>query len=133
MLIEEAIYGELSTDSGVTALAGTRGYPQVVPQDATLPAWAYQRISGERILAHDGVTGLARGRFQISCVASSYSGAKALAAAIRGCLDGYNGILGGVSGVDVHQARIENEYDGYGLATGQQTVRLDVNILYTEV
>ena len=130
MNLEEGIYTELSTDSGVTAIAGTRGYPLVIPQDASLPAWAYQRISGPRVLAHDGPTGLAQARVQFTCTAGSYDEAKSLANAIRGALDGFKGMLGG--GVFVGYAHVENEIDGYQSASSLVTVRLDVNFLYKE-
>lgn len=132
MLIEEALYGELSTDSGVAALASTRGYPLVIPQDATLPAWAYQRIYGPRVLTHEGPSGLAKARIQITAIAATYDGAKDLAAAIRAALDGFAGMLGGTGGVAVKYCHVDNEFDGFGQVTGIETVRLDVDFLYVE-
>ncbi len=132
MNIEEALYYHLSHDAGVIILAGARGYPQVIPQDASLPAWAYQRISGPRLLAHDGPTGLASPRFQITCTGNTYGEAKNLCNAIRVALDGFRGLMGGAGGVQVESVGVENEIDGYNQATGKQTVRLDLLIWHKE-
>ncbi len=132
MIIEEALAYHLLNDAVVSALAGDRGYPQVIPQEAALPAWAYQRISGPRLLAHDGPTGLASPRFQITCTGNTYGEAKGLCNAIRVALDGYKGLMGGASGVQVESAGVENEIDGYNQATGKQTVRLDLLIWHKE-
>ncbi len=47
--IEEAIVSKLMSESAITALIGQRLYPQVVPQDVTLPAIAYQRIDSNPV------------------------------------------------------------------------------------
>jgi hypothetical protein len=132
--IEEAIYAHLITDAGVSALASTRIYPQTIPQDIDLPAIAYQRISGPRISAHDGPTGLARARMQLTCQASTYTAAKGLAMAARRALDGYAGIVTttGNDTVEIEAAFLANEWDGYEVVTGQSTVRVDFMILYAE-
>ena len=58
MAIEAGLYAHLVGSAGVTALVATRVYPLLVPQDATLPAIAYQRISGPRDHTHDGPSGV---------------------------------------------------------------------------
>lgn len=133
MIIEEALYYHLVNDEGVYGLAGTRGYPLSIPQDIALPAWAYQRVSGERETAHDGALGMASGRWQITCQAESYDGAKSLAEAIRLCLDGFAGWMGQAPGLRVFGGKIESEIDGYGMTSGIYTVRLDVSMFYKEI
>jgi len=132
MTIEEALYAHLVADSGVAAQIGNRLYPLVIPQDAALPAAAYQRISGPRVLAHDGTLGLADARMQFTSHAETYSDAKALARAIRESVDGYRGVMGGAGGVMVQGCSVENETDSYGPAGEVRTVRLDVFVLYSE-
>lgn len=129
MLIEEALFSYLSTNAGVSALVSTRIYPMTIPQDKALPAVAYQRVGGLRVLAHDNSAKLAGGRWQFTCQAESYDTAKDVAAAIRAALHGYRGLMGGVSGVQVDGAQAVSEIDGYGMASTVFTVRLDVELL----
>jgi len=131
--IEEGLYARLSGTAGVTALVSTRIYPMAIPQDITLPAIAYQRISGLRIPEHDGPSGLATGRVQFTCQGTSYSSAKAVATAVRAALDCYSGaITVGAGSVTVESCFLQNEYDGFELETESRTVRLDFLIMYKE-
>ena len=134
MELEEAIYGQLVGDATVFALTGTRIYPMVIPQDVALPAIAYQRISGARALAHDGEVGFADARMQFTCQGSSYNSAKDLARAVRLCLAGFNGVMGGGTGqgVRVQGVRTENEMDGWGMTANGYTVRMDMVFWYLE-
>ena len=132
MVIEEALYAFLAATAGVTALVSTRIYPQVIPQDAVLPAIAYQRISGPRVHSQSGASGLAYPRFQFTCQAATYSAARQVANAVRAALDGYRGTMGGAGGVSVGAAFVANEIDGYSEESGEHTVRLDVVIYHAE-
>lgn len=134
MEIEAALYAELAADSSVSALVSSRIYPVLIPQDVDMPAIAYQRISGPRDYSHQGA-GLVSARFQITCQATSYSGAKSLAAAVRDALSGFSGTMGaggGGGGVKVQGAFVDNDLDGYGATAQEWTVRLDVIIQHTE-
>jgi hypothetical protein len=132
--IEEAIYSHLIADAGVSALVSTRVYPLTIPQDIALPAIAYQRISGPRISAHDGPTGLARARIQVTCQASTYTAAKGLAMEVRQALDAFRGSVTteGDELVEVEASFLANEWDGYETVTGQSTIRVDFMLLYKE-
>lgn len=124
--LEEAVYSRLNGNAGVSAIVGTRIYPEKIPQEATLPAVAYARISARRARSHSGPGGLARPRIQVTCVAASYSEAKALAAATRKALDGIG--VGGpvtVGGVEVHGSWLDTDADEYGDAEGLHSVRQD--------
>ena len=129
MAVEEALWSVVTGDDAVKALIGARLFPLVIPEDATLPAAAYQRISGPRMLAHDGPTGLAMGRFQFTATATTYAAAKGVIGAIRECLDGYQGT---VDGEEIEVAAVEGEYDGYGQIATYATVRLDTFVVYKE-
>jgi hypothetical protein len=126
--IEEAIYTELTTAAAVIAIAGTRGYPELIPETAAMPAWAYQTISANREPIHSGSSDLTEQVIQITCQAASYASAKALAGAIRARLHGFKGTL---SGVKVHRIVVDNDQDGLADEDGA-TVRLDVSVFYTE-
>ena len=129
MILEEGIVVRLMALPAVTALIGTRLYPNVVPEEATEPVAAYQRISNPRLNAHDGPTGWAKGRIQFTAQANTYLQAKAVAAAIAAAFDGFRGVMGTVA---VHGASAQNDQDGYNEATGRSTVRLDVLFFYKE-
>lgn len=131
MIIEEALISLLKDTAGVTAIAGTRGYPLQIPQDAALPAYAYQRISGPREATQEGASGFALARIQIGCQAETYAEAKALKEAIRLAVDGYQGTMGG--GVTVFGCYVENELDGMPGVNEARVVYIDVLIEYLDV
>ena len=128
MTLEEALVTKLNAESGVTALIGTRFYPNVIPAGATLTAAAYQRISTDPIIAHDGPTGLATARIQISVQAVKYADAKAAARAIRIALNGVNGTWGTV---EIQRSALDNENDTDELVDAS-VVRQDYQIMYKE-
>lgn len=47
MSAETVLYSTLSGASGVTALVSTRIYPDVAPQDGSLPAVTFERVATE--------------------------------------------------------------------------------------
>lgn len=106
MSIETEIRTRLVTAS--TPAAG-RIYPLVLPQNPTLPAVTFSRVSGLRVHNLGGVSGRARPRISISSWASTYAGVQALAAAIRASLNGFKGTLATIA-ADI---RIDNEIDLY--------------------
>ena len=127
--IEEAVYARTVGDAGVAALIGTRCYPLVVPQDAAMPAIAYQRISGAPERSHSGFSGVSETRFQFTCEANSYASAKAVAQALRRCWESFAGT---VSNIAIGGAFVENESDGYSEETPAPVVRMDVSIWHNE-
>lgn len=127
--LEEALYADLTVSaSAVVALSGTRGFPELIPETAALPAWAYQTISTNREPVHGGSSGLTEQVMQITCQATTYAGAKALAAAIRARLHGFKGTI---STVKIHRTVVDNDQDGLVGEDGA-TVRMDVSVFYTE-
>lgn len=99
----------LENDAGISALIGTRIYPQILPQDPTFPAITYSQTSGVRDrVIREGPSGRARPRITINCWGERYSQARALADAVRIALDGYRGIMGST---DVGGVRLDNEFD----------------------
>ena len=128
-LIESALHSHLTSDAAVSTIVGTRVYPLLIPQDASLPAIAYQRISALRVTAQDGPSNLARSRLQVTCVAESYSGVKALATAVRQALHGYKGT---VDGVTVGASFLETDVDQYADESGLYSVQMDFRIWYGE-
>jgi len=111
-VIEEALRTVGTADSTLTGLIGTRLYPMVIPRGAALPAVAYQRISTNResAMAQTAGAGLPWARFQFSCYDSTYSGAKAVANALKAAYNEYGAV---VSGVTIEAIHVDNESDIY--------------------
>lgn len=87
--IEKSVYVLLSDDACVIEAAGSRIYPMVVPQGASLPAITYQILSTVGISVMAGPTNLKERRLQINCWAETYAAAEALAHKIGRALNGY--------------------------------------------
>jgi hypothetical protein len=79
--IEEVIVNRLGADATVDALIDGRVHALVMPQNATLPCIVYQLVSGPDLEIAEYV----RPRIQLSCWASTYPQAVALANAARAC------------------------------------------------
>lgn len=110
IVIESAIRAALLADSTVAGLIGDRVYPLVLPQNPTLPAIVYQRIASPPDLSNDGPAGPLRTRLQLTLWASTWSGSRAIAAAVKAVLHGYSG---SADGQDVLLVAEANETDGY--------------------
>lgn len=128
MTAEEALDYLVRNDSTLNGLIGGRFYPLVIPQKAAMPACAYQRITTGRECTHDGPSGLAEPRIQITIQAATYTSAKTIASAMRQKLNGHNAKVSGVRTVIF----LENEYDGYNLETEIKTVRQDYRVMIYE-
>lgn len=133
MYIEAAIYYHLINDADVAALVGTRIYPNVIPQDASLPSLAYQVISRPGLMAHDGPSGLAWPRVQFTVQADDYDQVVDLTNKVRIALDGYSGLMGGPGGVTVEGAFVKDARDGHQFATERETRRLDAVVYHKEL
>jgi hypothetical protein len=133
-MIEEAFYELVTSDVTMSGLIGTRLYPNFIPQDATLPACAYQVISSPRAYTHQGQSEVAMVRMQVTITAASYNAAKGIGAALRGLLSGFCGTVGSGCDFEVYVFGIffDNEYDGYSLETNLTTVRQDYAIHFRE-
>lgn len=98
----KAVYALISADAGVTALVSTRIYPTVLPQDKTLPALVYQRISGVEPGQIDGQgRALVQGRIQVTALASEFGACAAILDAAREALLYQYGSIGGVEVVSI--------------------------------
>lgn len=113
----KAIYALLAADSAVAALASTRIYPTVLPQDKTVPALVYQRISGVEPGQIDALgAALVQSRIQITALATSFGECASLLDAAREAVLYQHGTIGGIAvasiirdidGVDQYDAELE--------------------------
>ncbi len=132
MFIEEALYSYLSGHAGLTNLVGTRIYPLVMPQNISLPAATFSKVSGPRVHAMQKDAGMAYPRFQVSCWGITYKSTKEVAAQVRAALQDFKGTMGGAGGVVVGGVFIQDENDLYEPGTHVYHVALDFIIWHDE-
>ena len=114
-------------------LAGTRVSPRRLPEGVTLPAVTYQMVTSPKVTTRDaGPASLAISLYQFTCYATTYAGARALAKQVRLALDGYQGTMGGASGVRVDGAYVSDERDGYTESLEMYQVQVDVMLQHAE-
>lgn len=119
--IDTDLYTVLKTVAGVS----NRVYPERFPQGATFPLLTYTRISTRFEQAITGALVASEPRFQIDCWATSFSAARALAAAVKAAVLAYAG-----SAVTLYATGMENESDAYDPDTGLYHPQLDVTFLH---
>jgi hypothetical protein len=129
MLIEEALKTLITTDSRFISVIGANLYPLIIPEDAKLPAIAFQEITSKFSIRHDGPGDLVTTQIQFTIEGDSYRSAKIAAKTVRSIIDGYRGI---VDGIKIGGIFCENEYDGYSENSELRTVRQDYQIEYSE-
>jgi hypothetical protein len=93
---EESLFSALTNDAGVSALVSARVYPMSLPQKPTYPAISYQVIADEEHPAMSVNVDTRTVRVQVSCWATSYSGVKSLANAVKSALDRRTGTTASV-------------------------------------
>ena len=129
MTLGEGLRYKLANTAGVTDLVSTRIWPLRIPQDADLPAIAYQQISGPREYSHGGAVGLCQARVQITIQGKSYRQAMAVAQQMRITLEAFSGTWDDLTVTSVFLA---NEYDGWAQTLGAAVVRQDYLIRFEE-
>jgi hypothetical protein len=91
-VIEQGIFSLLSTDSGVSSLAGTRIYPIELPEGATLPALVYKDVGGSSSPTLS-TSGAQRLRLELDAYGNSFADAANLRKAVITALNGFQGVL----------------------------------------
>jgi hypothetical protein len=98
MGIEAGIYSRLSGSTAITALVGTRVYPQVVPQGASYPNIRFAIITDEVVHGMSGPTTLRQASLQIDCYSqNSYSGSISIAEAVMNQLNTNSTTFGSIA------------------------------------
>lgn len=92
MDLGKVLYSRLSTETGVTAIAGDRIYPQVIPQETDRPALAYDFTINNPV---DGTAPILDASVLIGCWAKTNDDAHQLARAVQAALQDYNGQVPG--------------------------------------
>lgn len=129
MIFEEAMVAYLLENVDLALLISNRLHEDVLPQEPTLPAVVWQRISNLRFYSQSGPSGLARPRVQFACWSTTKLEAIRVANAVLAALDGFSGLM---STVEVGAAFNEGEGDYYDPVTGMRRVLLDFEIYHKE-
>lgn len=128
MSIETVMVARLVGYSGLSALVGSRIYPNVMPQNVDFPAISYRRVSTTRESAMGSDTGIARARFQVDSYAKNYDEVRPVAEKVRAALQRWRNS----SGTVVQDSFIIGETDSYEHETQVHRVSQDFEVIYVE-
>ena len=92
----KAIYSILTSTSAVSAIVGTRVYPQIAAQEAAFPFVVYVLQNVDPSDTKSGVSTLDEVRYDIVVASENYAQASDLTGKIRTALDRYTGTVAGV-------------------------------------
>lgn len=87
MTLGEMIFARLTTQAATAGLIGNRCYPQILPQEPTLPAVTYD-VRGAPTA--EGQMNLAQVAVQINGWAVTYAVANQVSDAVKAALEGYS-------------------------------------------
>lgn len=101
-MIEQGIFEELRDDLAVAALVAGRVFPVQIPQSrgddkSATPCVVFTLISEARALTVCDPVSSVGGTYQIDSISKSYFEAKAIAQAVRLCLNSFTGQMGGTT------------------------------------
>ena len=88
MSAESTLYGILSTAAGVTALVGTRIYPDLIPEEKATPYIGYERVSTDPIGTLENTILSEKIGLMVACWADTRIAAEQLADAVRTAMIG---------------------------------------------
>jgi hypothetical protein len=106
MELEEAFTAYLKAQSNLIALISTRLYPEELPQNTTLPAVSYIKISDIKDHMLSGQSTLESPMFQFTAFALTKATARSVGNQIKTALQDYVGTMGGIV---IQHIRLENE------------------------
>jgi len=89
----KAIYSILTNDSDVSAIIGTKVYPQIAAQGAAFPFVVYVLQDNSPSDTKSGVSTLDEVRYDIVAAAETYSELTDLTEKVRTALDRYTGTV----------------------------------------
>jgi len=96
MTAGKALYYILTGDADLSALVGSRVFPEIAAQDAATPYVVYQLSSVEPQDTKSGPSTLDEVRFEVFCVSNEYTEAQDVTEAVRTALDRARGTFQGV-------------------------------------
>jgi len=96
-VVGKALRAILAADANVTALVGTRIYPNRARQGSPQPYVTYNTVTGESIMSTASHSGLGNQTFQVDVWDDDYADAHDAAEKIRLALQDYTGTISGVA------------------------------------
>jgi hypothetical protein len=87
----------LLTKASVTALIGTRIYPQEAKQGVAYPRIIYRETGGDRTNSLSGANEQVKTSFELTCQSEDGDEAKAIADALENVLDCFQGTMNGTT------------------------------------
>ena len=119
--------------TSVTDEVGTRIYPGVLPQDATLPAAVYNVVFAEPHDVLTGSSGSVTSTVQVDIYSDSHISSNSAGEAIRLVTQGYSGSMGSET---INAVRLTNRNETYepptdGSDLGRHRVLLEFDITHT--
>ena len=128
-VIEQGIVARLAGSTAVTSLAGTRIYPNKLPQEPKLPALTYDLISSVRESVMSADSGDVHARVQVTAWANTYAAASNLNEGVRAAVQRWSGTS---TGVVIQEIFIENEFSFHDEITGTYAHQSDLIVHYEE-
>jgi len=129
MAIRAAIYSRLSGYSGLTSLVSTRISTKEITQKTVKPCVYFEFTGIDRVSTIDGDSGMCNAQVRIISVAENTAAALEIADQVRAALQRYSGTI---SGTDIRDIFIENEYDEYESDTDESNIEQFFTIGYIE-
>tara|TARA_R110000765_G_scaffold372450_2_gene462871 strand:+ start:521 stop:916 length:396 start_codon:yes stop_codon:yes gene_type:complete len=108
MTLEQGIRAASIADTDVNALVSGRIYHERMPQNSTMPAIVFSRVSTSQNSLLDGVDTLTQARIQFDIYGDTSSSVRDLATKVRALFNGHRGDLGGAA---VQFATLDSELD----------------------
>lgn len=131
MSIEADFVTHAMAQSSLTDLIGTRLYPLNIPQDVSLPAIGFRKVSDIGQQRHDKAIGESKirdARIQLNIIGESLSQVKAIRDVIVALFDGYAGTWDSTS---IHECRVEEMGDDWQDTFERRTSLFDLVLMYT--
>lgn len=126
----------LAADAGFQAVAGTRIYPDVLPQSVVYPACTYAVVTGAAAYHLGGASNLADPRLQIDIYGSTKAQVVAVYRAMMAALSGFSGGVGSPAVViqGIFKTMETDSFAGDMENAGPRTFRktVDFNIWFEE-
>jgi Protein of unknown function (DUF3168). len=94
-MIAEAIYGILSSDTGVTDLVDMKIYPDIAPQTVTVPYVVFTQIAADPSDTKDGASTVDIVALQVDIYSGVFGTTQDIARAVRAALDRWSGTSNG--------------------------------------